>query len=929
MIRFATAALCAAALLASCAGLPPVPPPGPAASSTFIASEASDTLAALTAAEGITCVTTTSAAGYCWGDVGDEDGTPVRVLLADGTPARVRSLAPAPTGICAVTPEGAAWCHPGATGGWMDSAGAPVPVPPACGSRACIVPLPLRGALPPGAVRGVVRGTSHACALVAGGAAYCWGHNRMGQLGDGTWAADATGSEGPISRAPAAIAGGLRFSQMSAREWLTCGVAVHDRGVYCWGYGQSGQTGDSAVMQSCAGELPYSSRVCSSAVPVRVLPDSVPGAHDQPSRIAFTRVSSGGRLACAIDTAGRVFCWGDNYRCALGRCRRDASPRGQLIPLPGRAVEVHAGYGFACARTADARVFCWGDNARGQLGSLASINAGPDGGPPDYRDADDEDVGRDVYLDDPCFRGGRCSPAASEVSPGRRWHALAVGSDHACALADDGAVHCWGAAGPALGPAPRIVTCENRSPTWEDEPCQPSPAPVPGLPRLAPPTAPPAGARAVADPPDVRATRVLASRDELRIVFPRETADAWGWSELADPAYRPAYHWGLTIQGMDGPRTLWLNVERRPGEGARRFGSLAELVAAESPRLCVSETVGECRMEGVTAAVEDGSVVLALRDPAAVARLAGLRPEWAYVRHTRPDATEPWRMDSVRVEYVDPPVPMPDSAAQAEAAAARRRYEASIRSVTREISAPSHGGGESWLAVGDSVPFHVGETMCHLDLCGGGAEPLAAAGWMVADSTVVRVRPWAAAWRMPVATVVARRTGRTRVRITGLAGPSDTLPSSRPPPRELEVTVIVTEPVARVELTPRIRSAVAGRPVRIRARAFDVRGRVIAGAPVEVNVREDRFTRGLHVRDTGSVTFESPGQRRVIASFGGRADTLVVEVAPEPEAAGPGKPEARVEPRDAAPRTTSASGGGDAGDLRRPRGRPRTRCAGA
>lgn len=893
MIRTGEVLFLAAALLAGCAGLPPSPSAEPiaAADGPRAAAPLADTLATLTATDKITCLTTTSGAGYCWGEfIGEQKGAPVRILEADGSPARVRSVAPGFLGACAVMMAGDVRCDPRATGGWTDSAGMPIPMPPQCGYGACMLPLAVPGALGSQPVRDVTRGGHHACALAEDGTAYCWGSNSKGELGTGTWTPDPRGTSGPYTRAPAPTAGGVRFSQISTREWLTCGVATHNRGVYCWGYGQSGQAGDSTIMQGCHGEPPYANRACSTAVPTRVLPDSTPdGRHPQPSRVAFAQVSSGGRLACAADVQGRAFCWGSSYRCELGRCGRGDSHRAVQVPLPGRAVEVHAGYWFACARTADFRVFCWGDNTQGQLGSLASANNGPDGLPPEYREPKDGATGSAAY-DDACFLGGRCSPAPVEVGPGRRWHALGVGSAHACGLAEDGTVNCWGAGGPVLGTAPRTVTCENRSNTWNDAPCQPLPVPVAGLPPLASPpvpVAPPPGRRAAADPLGIRATRVFASRRELRVIFPRDTARAWGWSELEDREYRPSYSWGIGIPGMGGPRTLSLHVARRHGEGARRFRSLEELVAAAPPALCVPLMFQACTPDIVAASVQDGAVVLTLHDSASVARLVGLRPEWATVWHGRPDAPSDFRFDSVRVEYVDPQVPLPDSALRMEAAAARRRYEASVNTISRYLSGPGRSGDQLWLAVGDSVTLRVDETKCHSDVCGGVYEPLSASGWRVGDSTIVRLRAVpdtdrALRWfgRSPAVSVIARRTGRTRLRVLGLTGPSDTLPSSRPVPRELEVTVIVTPPVARVELAPRVQVAKVGQQVQFQTRAFSAGGRVIAGAPVQVRVEGGSYTRVMSAPHLYPVEFDSSGRYTITASFGGLSDTLLVDVAP-------------------------------------------------
>ena len=77
-------------------------------------------------------------------------------------------------------------------------------------------------------------GAVHACALVAGGQAYCWGQNLQGQLGDGT----------TQNRASAvAVRGGLRFTEIHAGGAQTCGM-TEDGTQYCWGLNRSGQLGD-------------------------------------------------------------------------------------------------------------------------------------------------------------------------------------------------------------------------------------------------------------------------------------------------------------------------------------------------------------------------------------------------------------------------------------------------------------------------------------------------------------------------------------------------------------------------------------------------------------------------------------------------------------------------------------------------------------
>src|SRR5689334_23514635 len=159
-----------------------------------------DTLASLSAGGSTTCLTATSGNAFCWGALGRRDGTPERILDASGRPARLRAIATSDFTRCGLTTTGDVVCDPALNGGFVDSAGTPATVPRACEYYRCLMPLPLRGSLPlpvSAGLRDVAAGMFHACALAPNGTLHCWGVNRMGELGNGTLAADSTGSLGP------------------------------------------------------------------------------------------------------------------------------------------------------------------------------------------------------------------------------------------------------------------------------------------------------------------------------------------------------------------------------------------------------------------------------------------------------------------------------------------------------------------------------------------------------------------------------------------------------------------------------------------------------------------------------------------------------------------------------------------------------------
>jgi alpha-tubulin suppressor-like RCC1 family protein len=134
-------------------------------------------------------------------------------------------------------------------------------------------------------------GYKHTCALTAAGAAYCWGDNTYGQLGNGTTTR---------SLVPVAVSGGITFAALSAGFYHTCGVATTGE-AYCWG-----RNTPNSLQESVGGQIGDGTTTS------RNVPTAVSGG------LVFQSISAGEVSTCGVTTAHLAYCWGDNEYGQLG-----------------------------------------------------------------------------------------------------------------------------------------------------------------------------------------------------------------------------------------------------------------------------------------------------------------------------------------------------------------------------------------------------------------------------------------------------------------------------------------------------------------------------------------------------------------------------------------------------------------------------------
>ena len=200
----------------------------------------------------------------------------------------------------------------------------------------------------------VTAGGTHTCAIAVDSAAYCWGSNRYGQLGNGrreslpsglpTIGLESYGTAGSLREAsPQRVLGTISFQTLAAGDRHTCGLSI-DGHAFCWGFGAFGQLGSGHFQDE-------------------VRPSPVAGG------LRFRMISAGGTHTCAVTLDGVPVCWGGNWHGQLG----DGTTRNRPEPTPVAGQmefrAIAAGGIHSCAVTPAGEAFCWGYAATGRLGT--------------------------------------------------------------------------------------------------------------------------------------------------------------------------------------------------------------------------------------------------------------------------------------------------------------------------------------------------------------------------------------------------------------------------------------------------------------------------------------------------------------------------------------------------------------------------------
>ena len=325
---------------------------------------------------------------------------------------------------CSLLGNGALWCWGANEEGQVGVGDTVTPKPPTFVARdSANNALTMIGALGLGA--------SHACLAKTDGTPFCWGSTTFGQ-GSRDTSDDGGLSPTPLptqARQTYLFVGSTPpiffYSQLSTGSAAThqCGV-TNDGGVICWGDNSTDQLGHEDAGFGV-------DRECTKyGGPSPCAPTPYPA---ETQAYTAKQVAAGAVHTCMLDSNGEVECWGNGKQGELGQhtvgffgYHPEPNP---VTGFPDSGVsQLSAGSQNTCALAKDGTVWCWGYNSHGEVGHAANLDAG------DFC----------CNIEPGCNYGCYANRDPSQVPGVTGVTALSVGYDHACAVAGDKTVWCWG-----------------------------------------------------------------------------------------------------------------------------------------------------------------------------------------------------------------------------------------------------------------------------------------------------------------------------------------------------------------------------------------------------------------------------------------------------------------------------------------------------
>jgi alpha-tubulin suppressor-like RCC1 family protein len=271
------------------------------------------TLTAVAVGGAVVCALSGAGNVYCWGHGGEGDlgnganadsAVPVPVSLGG---VIATELTPLDGGMCVLGTDDRVYCW-GYNGEGSVGDGTRV-------NRNTPTPVSTGGSLGGRTIVQIASGGYTACAVDSTQAAYCWGNNDFGQLGDGT--SNLNGHGNPLPQ-PVDLTGvaGHQFASVAVGFRSACALTPAGT-AYCWGQNADGELGDGTT-----NDHPTPAAVDTS---------------DVLNGVTLRHIATGGGFHyCAISVTDVISCWGQGFFGQLGNRASIMSTvpvRTQVVPV--------------------------------------------------------------------------------------------------------------------------------------------------------------------------------------------------------------------------------------------------------------------------------------------------------------------------------------------------------------------------------------------------------------------------------------------------------------------------------------------------------------------------------------------------------------------------------------------------------------------